>query len=705
MKSRILRIINASVFVVVLCHVAVAQNLSDEEFAEMMRVRAEQGDAEAQNYLGLVYSIGQGVYKDKSEAVRWWRKAAEQGNADAQLHLGRAYYFGQGVYKDRSEAVRWWRKAAEQGNADAQLRLGNAYYFGGGVEKDGCEAVRWYRKAADQGFAPGQYRLGMAYSWRAFCNAANTGKMLFWYGKAVEQEYADAQDALATHYWVQSTLNERPDLKDKAIDLWRKAAAQGHEGAIMFLRDFAGVDAVDPNESEADRKMRELTDSANEGDADAQYALGLFYSMGGQSAADTGKSARLFQRSESWLLSAARQGHVEAQYVLADAYRTGKTSQQDKGKAAYWYREAADTEHARAQLSLGSMLFSGEGIKEDKREAVSWWRKAADQGVAGAQYNLGLTYWNGLDIPFWNEKGVTMDKREAVRWWRKAAEQGDVGAQNNLGFAYLNGDGAIMDKREAYVWYSLAAVGGEGSADSVLREFNWRKHLSQSEIRSAQKEAAQRMDAIDRRKAQNEQESEIAANIATATKPKDTNIAAHVFENTWRSVVVVQNGDGQGSGVIVRPNIIATNCHVVDGRGSIVVYKADNRRADTETAFPATIRQSDEDKDFCLLDVAGLWGVPVTVRKYDTLSVGEDVYGLGAPQGLDLSLSGGVISQLRELRGNRFIQTDAAISPGSSGGGLFDSKGNLIGILTAKIVDKAAEGIGFAIPADLVLGY
>ena len=64
-----------------------------------------------------------------------------------------------------------------------------------------------------------------------------------------------------------------------------------------------------------------------------------------------------------------------------------------------------------------------------------------------------------------------------------------------------------------------------------------------------------------------------------------------------------------------------------------------------------------------------------------------------------------MISQLRELDGDRFIQTDAAISPGSSGGGLFDSKGNLIGILTAKIVDKAAEGIGFAIPADLVLEY
>lgn len=97
-------------------------------------------------------------------------------------------------------------------------------------------------------------------------------------------------------------------------------------------------------------------------------------------------------------------------------------------------------------------------------------------------------------------------------------------------------------------------------------------------------------------------------------------------------------------------------------------------------------------------------GVPANIRAYDTLKVGEDVYALGAPKGLDLSLSTGVISQLRQDGNERFVQTDAAISPGSSGGGLFDSDGNLVGITTEKLVDEEVEGIGFAIPADLVLG-
>ena len=202
-----------------------------------------------------------------------------------------------------------------------------------------------------------------------------------------------------------------------------------------------------------------------------------------------------------------------------------------------------------------------------------------------------------------------------------------------------------------------------------------------------------------------EEPSGILNNIAIAAAPKSTNIAAQVFEQSWRSVVMVVNGDGQGSGVIIRPNIVATNCHVVNEGGGIVVYKPDNRRVDTDAPYAATIRRADERRDFCLLDVDGLWGVPATVRQYDTVKIGEDVYGLGAPRGLDLSLSSGLVSQLREIGGQRYLQTDAAISPGSSGGGLFDSKGNLIGILTAKISDESTEGIGFAIPADLVLEY
>jgi len=426
---------------------------------------------------------------------------------------------------------------------------------------------------------------------------------------------------------------------------------------------------------------------AEQGNVFAQTSLGVAYDKGNGVGVDYREAVR-------WYRKAADQGYARSQYFLGHAYDKGKGVDEDKREALRWWRKAADQGHAPSQFVLGGAYQSGKGIAADMHEAVRWLRAAADQGHVAAQFALGYIYANG-------HAGFTTDKREAARWWRKASEQGDAWAQHSLGILYVLGEGVITDHREAFIWLSIAKANGNRKSAELLGHLL----VPDSEIPSAQKEAARRLEAIDRRKEERARKSAANSDIVIAHKPKGTNIAAHVFENTWRSVVVVRNGDGQGSGVIVRPNIIATNCHVVDGRGKITVYKADNRRADTDTAFSATIRQSDEDKDFCLLDVGGLWGVPATVRKYDTLSVGEDVYGLGAPQGLDLSLSSGVISQLRAWGGNQFIQTDTAISPGSSGGGLFDSEGNLIGILTAKIIEKGAEGIGFAIPADLVLGY
>ena len=191
---------------------------------------------------------------------------------------------------------------------------------------------------------------------------------------------------------------------------------------------------------------------------------------------------------------------------------------------------------------------------------------------------------------------------------------------------------------------------------------------------------------------------------ATAASPQTANPAESVFAKVWQSIVVVKSGERQGSGVIVRPNVVATNCHIFDG-GEIAVYKHNNRRASTDTIYAASVMKRDDYRDFCLLRVRNLNGAAAQIRRYDNLGIGENVYAVGSPQGLDLSLSAGLISQLRQGKGRRLIQTDAAISPGSSGGGLFDSDGNLIGITTEKITDENVEGIAFAIPADLAVGY
>lgn len=84
-----------------------------------------------------------------------------------------------------------------------------------------------------------------------------------------------------------------------------------------------------------------------------------------------------------------------------------------------------------------------------------------------------------------------------------------------------------------------------------------------------------------------------------------------------------------------------------------------------------------------------------------SIHVGQHVYALGAPQGLELTLSEGIVSSLRGSAGAPIVQTSAAISPGSSGGGLFDVNARLLGLTTSKVM--GAEALGFAIPVEWIV--
>ncbi|HZZ61486.1 MAG TPA: tetratricopeptide repeat protein [Roseiarcus sp.] len=130
---------------------------------QLCRPLAEQGNAVAQAYLGLLFADGHGVTQDYSEAMKWYRAAADRGLATAQLNLGIMYENGEGVTQDYVEAVKWYRIAAERGDARSKFRLGLLYEDGHGVTQDYAEAMRWYRAAAEQGDALAQASLGFLY--------------------------------------------------------------------------------------------------------------------------------------------------------------------------------------------------------------------------------------------------------------------------------------------------------------------------------------------------------------------------------------------------------------------------------------------------------------------------------------------------------------------------------------------------------------
>jgi serine protease Do len=181
-------------------------------------------------------------------------------------------------------------------------------------------------------------------------------------------------------------------------------------------------------------------------------------------------------------------------------------------------------------------------------------------------------------------------------------------------------------------------------------------------------------------------------------------ISVATTNNFWYGYGQSYEVPGSGSGVILSEDgYIATCAHVVDGAKSVKVTLND------DTSYDATIVGTDAKNDIAIIKIDATGLVPAVVGDSQTLTVGSEVIAIGNPLGeLRGTATAGIISATNrtiEVEGQAMtlIQTDAAISPGNSGGGLFDATGKLIGIVNAKVSDSRAEGLGFAIPANSVL--
>lgn len=175
--------------------------------------------------------------------------------------------------------------------------------------------------------------------------------------------------------------------------------------------------------------------------------------------------------------------------------------------------------------------------------------------------------------------------------------------------------------------------------------------------------------------------------------------AAEVFEEVSDSVVVVYGKDREGdvislgSGVVLAAGEVVTNCHVIEEVGDLSVKYKGSEHA-------AMRKHSDLDRDVCSLTVQGLKATAARLGATQPLKVGQRVYVIGAPRGLELTLSEGIISSLREVEGGRYIQITAPISAGSSGGGLYDDAGRLIGLPTFYLSE--GQQLNFAVPVEWV---
>ena len=177
-----------------------------------------------------------------------------------------------------------------------------------------------------------------------------------------------------------------------------------------------------------------------------------------------------------------------------------------------------------------------------------------------------------------------------------------------------------------------------------------------------------------------------------------------VVYSQWSWYGQSQVESGAGSGVIISSDgYILTCAHVVSGASNITVSIGDKD-------YPATLVGEDTTSDIAVVKVDATGLTPATVGDSDNLKVGESVMSVGNPLGeLGGTVTSGIVSALNRsvsIQGSSsvntmsLIQMDASVSPGNSGGGLFNMNGELIGLVNAKSSSSDAEGLGFAIPIN-----
>ena len=378
----------------------------------------------------------------------------------------------------------------------------------------------------------------------------------------------------------------------------------------------------------------------------------------------------------------AEKGDARAQYHLGLSYFLGQGVQTNYVESAKWFLKAAEQGYADAEFNLAVLYSKGLGVARDESEALKWRLKVAEQGDIHAQGLVGYAYEKG--------DGVIKDSVEAARWYRRAAEQGDIGAQITLGGFYENGTGVPKNNVEAYKWYNLASAhsgNGEIQGKLIRDAAKFRDFMVLSgEISPEEVAEAQRLSV------------EFAPRKETPGSSSS-------------SPVAIDSPLASGTGFfITEDGYLVSNYHVVKDAVKI-------RLKNAAGTADAKVVQVDAANDLALLK-AEERSVPLPITPSRSVQLGNTVATVGFPniglQGSSPKLSKGEIAALAGAGDDvRYFQVSLPVQPGNSGGALVDERGNVVGIVSAKLNAAAAlessgalpENVNYAVKSGFLLSF
>ncbi len=344
---------------------------------------------------------------------------------------------------------------------------------------------------------------------------------------------------------------------------------------------------------------------------------------------------------------------------LATSGVTSDAFEQTKAKA-----EKGD---AAAECDLGCYYITGQGVSPSSVEAAKWFLKAAEQGDFVAQNNIAKLYADG--------DGVAKNEPEAAKWYHRAAEQGYVYSEYTFASILWNGNGVSKDYVQAYKWMNLALAQGSEYARQYLP-------IIESQMTAEQVAEAQR--------------------LTREFTPRKENSASSTSHN---------NPTATGTGFFITDDgYLVSNYHVVKDAVKV-------RLLTSAGLIEAKVFQVDQANDLALLKADGKFSsLPISSSR--SAQLGGTVATVGFPdiglQGFAPKLAKGEIASLSGAADDpRYFQISVPVQPGNSGGALVDERGNVIGIVSAKLDASAAlaasgalpENVNYAVKSSLLLSF
>ena len=443
----------------------------------------------------------------------------------------------------------------------------------------------------------------------------------------------------------------------------------------------------------ATNNLEKLVAQAEAGDAAAQFGLGsTYYEKIGEKVSFMNRSigAAPSQADEDWdvqaykwLCLAAAQTNfslaTDARNHLAVVMIRMNSDQLEKAKKLV-RKEAPD---ADAKVEADVAAYNHDNFVFAKMNTGDPYF----QNVLANDYALGL--------------GVSKDDVEASKWYRRAAMQGDSFGEESLGRIYETGTGVPQDYVQSYKWFNLAAAQGFVSSD-VYFAFDYGVAHQAAAIAIQGFEPAQKSRDQIAQKITPDQIAE-AQRLSDEFKPQK--------ESDSNNSTSSKNPTASGSGFFITDDgYLISNNHVVKGATKI-------RLVTSAGTVDAKVVQVDAANDLALLKAAGRFA-PLPILPSRSAHLGGTVVTIGFPdptlQGFSPKLAKGEIASLSGAADDpRYFQISVPVQPGNSGGALVDERGNVIGIVSAKLDASTAlamsgslpENVNYAVKSSLLLSF